>query len=145
MKKFEFQLQSALDWRQRRLEGERVRLEALETQRNRLQASVQSIEAARHQSQDAVAQSPTLERLDLDLLEGYRHAAEFQTRRLAAEIARLDAAILQQRTRVTEANREHRLLEKLRQQRHDDWQKGVDRQIEDEAAERYLAQWKNQD
>lgn len=145
MKRFEFHLQSALDWRQRRLETEQARLEALQTQRSRLQASIDSIQAARHQSQDAVAQAAELDRIDFDLVEGYRHAAEYQMRRLSAEIARLDAGIAQQRTRVTEANREHRLLEKLRERRLDDWQKGIDRQIEEEAGERYLAQWKNQD
>lgn len=90
---------------------------------------------------EGLVQAGTVNGMDLAALASYQEHIERQ-RKIATDRRRDCAArVEQQRVRLLQARREHRLLEKLRQVRRAEWEAAVDREFEALAAETYLAQW----
>ena len=141
MKRFRFQLQTALDWRRRLMETEQMRLEELQSKRNAVLAAKAAADQSVEESRRTTLQSPTVMAGELAALDNYRQAVEYQNQRLDREAAQLAESILQQRRVLIEATLQFRLLDKLRSRRMAEWKKESDRQIETEAGELYLAKW----
>lgn len=141
MKRFEFQLQTALEWRERRMQTEQARLEALTMRRQTLLTQRESAQAAYAEARTATVGATLLTASDLGALEQFRRATENQKLRIDYELSQLAAHIAKQQKQLVEATREFRLMEKLRDRRLTEWQRELDRRLEEEAAELYLGQW----
>jgi len=140
MTTFSFRLERVLAWRQARLDVEQSALSRLAAEFARWEAALLKLGNARAKAEGLV-QAGTVNGMDLAALASYQEHIERQ-RKIATDRRRDCAArVEQQRVRLLQARREHRLLEKLRQVRRAEWEAAVDREFEALAAETYLAQW----
>lgn len=139
MKRFQFQLATALDWRKRRMEAEQARLDELLAReaavRGRLEDTAR--DRARSTEELLLVESPAAE--DFAALDAYRRALDIQKRRLEREAMQVQEAISRQRQVLMEAMRDYRLMEKLKDRRLEEWRKQFERELESEATELYLA------
>lgn len=145
MKKFTFPLESALHWRRRQMETEQARLEALERQRAVMASLLAGLEQSWVAAAEAVTKAKVIEASELEQLSHYRIAADTKKRRVEGDLRVLAGKLEEQKTRLVEATRQFRLIEKLKERRKEEWQRQVDLQLEQEAGELYLAQWINQE
>jgi flagellar export protein FliJ len=141
MKRFAFQLQTALEWRRRRMEQEQIKLQQMESRHAALKADVEQAEQSFCASRKETLESPTLVASDLSALAEYREAVDLRKQRISRETSKLEIEMRRQKTLMVDATREFRLLEKLRDRRMEEWRKGCDRELEAEAGELYLAKW----
>jgi flagellar export protein FliJ len=122
------------------LDVEQSALSRLAAEFARWEAALLKLGNARAKAEGLV-QAGTVNGMDLAALASYQEHIERQ-RKIATDRRRDCAArVEQQRVRLLQARREHRLLEKLRQVRRAEWEAAVDREFEALAAETYLAQW----
>jgi flagellar export protein FliJ len=145
MKRFYFQLQTALEWRRRRMDLEQARLTGLEARKQELTSAMSDLQKSWRDSRELVLSSPAINATDLAALEIYRHSVDRQQHRLEGEMARLAGAIAAQQKKLLEASREFRLLEKLQQRRFAEWRRAAEAELESEAGELYLAKWAQPD
>ncbi|MCC6363825.1 MAG: hypothetical protein IT165_09885 [Bryobacterales bacterium] len=141
MKRFHFQLETALEWRRRKMELEQARLAELEARKGSLLSAMSALQQSWRESRELVLSSPAISAADLAALEAYRHSVDRRQHKLEGEEARLAAAIAAQQTTLLEASRECRLLEKLRERRFTEWKRSAEAELEAEAGELYLAKW----
>jgi|SRR5579871_631741 len=141
MTKFSFRLERVLAWRKTQLELAQAALSRIAAECARWDATLARLAAARRDAESLVRKPGGVPGNELGALARYQAHVE-QQRRLAVERRReCEKRLEQQRARVMEARREHRLLEKLREVRRAEWESAVDREYEALAAETYLAQW----
>lgn len=141
MKRFQFQLQTALEWRRRRMEQERLRHEEMLSRLEAIEAQIAQSEQNFMESRRVTLESAALTATELTALAEYRDAVDLRKQRLRREAAKLATEIEQQHVVMVEATRQFRLLEKLRGRRFDEWRKDCDREVEAEAGDLYLAKW----
>ena len=130
MKKFEFRLDSALRWRNTQLQLERVKLQKLLGEEQRLRSDLERI---LHERQTALSdlQSVTfLQASDLRCLSAYLVGADARAHLLRGQIAKCTGPIQQQRQRLLEAERNVRLLEKLKENRYSEWKFEFEQEIQ---------------
>ncbi|MBL8220715.1 MAG: hypothetical protein JNL62_15900 [Bryobacterales bacterium] len=139
MKRFQFQLATALDWRKRRMETEQARLDELLARQAGLQRMLEDTARDRARSGEELLRATTIEAEDLAALDAYRRALDVQKRRLERELAAVAEAIGRQRQLVMATMRDYRLMEKLKDRRLEEWRKQFERELENEATELYLA------
>jgi flagellar export protein FliJ len=82
---------------------------------------------------------------DLQALAAYQVKIKAERASLRAGRLQCEKQVAEQRTRLLKARRDYRVLEKLREKRWKEWQYVADREIEDVAAEAYLAKWARND
>ena len=140
MNSFRFSLQRVLDWRlqQLQLEEEKLRQQAAavaELDRARAGLEAESIAA-----EFAVRGWSPVAGSDLAALGGFRTGVRLREARIAGLRAAREHGLVRQRQAMLEARRRCRLLERLRDRRLEEWRAAAAKEVEDFAAERYLAQ-----
>lgn len=138
MKKFEFRLDSVLRWRDTQLQLERAKLQGLLADETRLKAGLETIATERRAAIEHISRNQ-VDSLDLRSLSSYMVGAEARTNMLRDQIRKRSAAVQQQRERVVLAERNVKLLVKLKEKRHMEWHADFNREIEAAAAESWLA------
>ncbi len=141
MKRFEFHLASALNWRSQRLAAEKARLEDLLGRRIQIRNRIEASGLQWEKSRENTLSKATISAFDLSALDSFRRALDHERARLENEMSELDLQIEGQRKKVVEADRQCRLLEKLRDRRYAEWRKLAEREWEKEASDLYLAKW----
>jgi flagellar export protein FliJ len=140
MTAFSFRLERVLEWRKAQLDLAQAALSRVAAECARWDVTLAKLANARAQADTLVSRGP-VNGSELAALSRYQVYVE-QQRKIAADRRRdCEARLEQQRARVLEARREHRLLEKLREVRRTEWESAVNREFEALAAETYLAQW----
>ena len=139
MKRFQFQLQTALDWRKRRMETEQARLDELLVREEQLQQALEGTTRDRAQAEADLLRGKSLDAADFAALDGYLRALDHQKRRLQGAMAETQQAIARQRQLLMTAMRDYRLIEKLKERRMGEWQRQFEREVEAEATELYLS------
>jgi hypothetical protein len=138
MKKFEFRLDSALRWRDTQLQLERGKLNALLSEEAKLRDSLETLASERRSALQCLAKEQLFS-LDLRSLSSYLVGAEARATMLQEQIRNRSQSVAEQRDRVVHAERNVKLLLKLRQKRQLEWKTGVEREIEANAEESWLA------
>lgn len=138
MKKFEFGLESALRWRDTQLQVERGKLSALLAQETKLKDGLESIGSERRAAVNCLAQEQLFS-LDLRSLSSYLVGAEARANMLQEQIRKQSVAVQQQRNRVVNAEKNVKLLLKLRQKKQFEWKAAYEKEIEANAEESWLA------
>jgi flagellar export protein FliJ len=141
MTAFRFPLQRALDWR-------RTQLELAEARVEQQLASLAAIDQART-SLDAIGQGAETEVRrftglvggDLSALGSFRLALKGRARDLAVKRVECERELAARQAAVLEARRRYRLLERLKERRRAEWQSAAERELDELAADSYLAQW----
>jgi hypothetical protein len=139
MKKFEFRLDAALRWRNTQLQLERVKLQKLLGEEQRLKRNLQSLAEERQTALLELQTSQHLQSFDLRAISAYLAGADARTHLLREQIAKCAGPIQHQRQRLLEAERSVRLLEKVRENRYSEWKHAYDQEIELGAEESWLA------
>jgi hypothetical protein len=138
VKKFEFRLDSALRWRDTQLQIERSKLSALLTEEAKLKDNLETLGSERRAALQCLAKEQLFS-LDLRSLSSYLVGAEARATMLQDHIRKRGQLVQEQRERVLQAERNVKLLHKLRQKQQREWKAGLEREIETNAEESWLA------
>ena len=141
MTTFHFPLERALDWRRTELAMSQALLEKqlailAEIDRARLE-----LDDMGHRANLEVRQFQPLAGADLGALAEFRERVRARGRDLTAKRLECQKEVALRQAAVVESRRRSRLLEKLKEKRWAEWQAARDRELEELAAESYLAQW----
>ena len=139
MKKFEFRLDSALRFRQTQLQLERVKLQSLLEEQQRLTRDLHVLAEERKSAVSGLQSLPELQAFDLRSISAYLVGAEIRATQLQEQLTKRKVLANQQRERVMDAELQVRLLEKLREKKKTEWQIAFDKDLENNAAEAWLA------
>jgi hypothetical protein len=141
MKAFQFPLEKALDWRRIQLELEEARYKQQVAAIADLDRQRSEIDASGIRAEIQVRQWCPIAAGDLTALGNFR----LRVRSKESEIARrrFEAAkkLAEQQKLMLEARRRCRLLERLKERRLSEWTAERDHELEEIAAESYLARW----
>lgn len=144
MSAFRFSLEKALEWRRKQLELEETRFKQCVAALATLDGQRAELEAAAIRAELEVRGSSVIAGCDLEALGRFRRAV--QDREAALELRRADSRtkMESQQTVMMAARRRCRLLERLRERRLAEWTAVRDKELEELAAESYLARWVKQ-
>lgn len=141
MKKFHFPLERVREWRENQVAIEEVRLEHLESERRGIEENIANLDREKAANEGAVLAMEATDALTLRSLDEFRRFARFRQAALERDRSAAGARIAEQRVRIMEAQRKVRLLDKLKARRRKLWNVAFDKEIEQQAAESYLARW----
>jgi flagellar export protein FliJ len=144
MRAFEFPLRRVLEWRKTQFELEENKLRHIAASLEELRLAAVKLDLVKSRAEVAVRQSAVVEAADLWALAAYRQRLLAELKALALRRTVCQQELDAQRQRVVEAQRQCRLLEKLEQRRQAEWSKAADREMENLAAESFLALWNRQ-
>jgi len=145
MKAFRFPLQRVLEWRALQLRVEEEKLAALQQQIASLVQMQEQLTAARSRSETHLFASGAAAGSDLQSWALYQARLAKQQDLLKKQLLQCERSIAEQRQRLLKARTDHRVLEKLKERRWRQWIYLNDREMEDTAAEVYLARWGRED
>jgi len=141
MKTFRFPLEKALEWRRIELELEEVNFKRQSAELAELDRRRAEIEASGINAEIQVREWNPVAAGDLAALGSFRlrvRAEEAEIARRREECAR---KLAEQQKQMLEARRRCRLLERLKDRRLAEWNSARDHEIEEIAAESYIARW----
>jgi flagellar export protein FliJ len=141
MARFHFSLDRVLEWRQTRLDAERLKLLELKKELSTAQSAIERIREDRAVAQRLTHDSSDMTGSDLRSLAAYVLGTRGQERKLQVRCEELDQRIAHQLQRVLKARQDHHLLEKLRERRLAEWSRESNQAIEKVADEAYLSRW----
>jgi flagellar FliJ protein len=141
MKIFRFPLQRVLEWRALQLRVEEEKLAGLQQQLVSLLQLREKLAAERNRSESHIFASGTAAGSDLQSWALYQARLAKQQELLKTHLAECEKLVLEQRQRLLKARTDHRVLEKLKERRWRQWVYLNDRELEETAAEVYLAKW----
>jgi flagellar biosynthesis chaperone FliJ len=141
LKPFQFKLERVLEWQAAQLLIEEVELRRLRREVADLASAATALEASRLEAENKLRGETRLNGSDLRALEAYRLRLRKQEESLRARRVEAEKRVSAQMERLLTTQRKHRLLEKLRKRRHDEWLLESNREIERVAAETYLARF----
>ncbi len=141
MTRFRFRLESVLAWRTAELHSEELRLRQLLETRAGVEREMAAVESARLEAERLVRTADGVTAADLWALSSYRGVSRSRSAVLAARLRECQAAATAQREHIAAARRRARLLERLRERRLEEWKYLESREMEQFAADAYLARW----
>lgn len=144
MRAFAFPLRQALDWRRTQVDLEENRLRQLAAAREELALAAVRLDLVKGRAEQTVREAPAVAAGDLWALAAYRERLIAERQMLEARRAACEQQMEAQRQKVMEAQRQCRLLEKLEERRRAEWRRQTDREMENLAAESFLALWNRQ-
>jgi hypothetical protein len=141
MSGFRFSLEKALDLRRSQLRlaeasFQQQAAELLEMDRNR-----EKLRASRAGAEAQVRDGRPARRRDLAALGAFRLDVQGREKELALRYAEGEKKLEERRAAMLEARRRCRLMEKLRERRRADWDATLNHELEELAADSFLAQW----
>ena len=139
MKRFQFGLESTLEWKDRQSDLQRQELERLQSALIRLQQDRQSIDRQVCDTTAALDSGATLSAADLQLTASFTRSLRCLGDKLAVEEQKCDALINRQRDVCIEADREHQLLCRLRSKKLAGWKYQFNRELEELATDSWMA------
>ena len=145
MKTFRFPLQRVLEWRALQLRVEEEKLAALQQQFASLVQLGEKLAAARDRSEAHLFASGAAAGSELQSWALYLARLAKQQETLKKQLAQCEKLISEQRQRLLKARTDHRVLESLKERRWRQWVYLNDREVEETAAEVYLAKWNRED
>ena len=141
MTTFQFPLQRALDWRRMQLQLAEARVEQQLAARAAIDQAHAELEAMAQRTEVEVRQFSGLDGGDLSALGSFRLTIKMRARDLTAKRVECQKELAARQAAMLEARRRCRLLERLRDRRLTEWQLAADRELDELAADSYLAQW----
>lgn len=141
MKRFHFSLERVRQWREEQVSAERLRLERLLEERLAIDSRIAALEREKSVSEKSVLAGRLVDAADLHSLDRFRRHTQTLQTQLRTEQGQCDQRIAAQRARIVEAQRNARLLDKVKERKLKAWQSSFDKEIDDQAAESHLARW----
>ena len=141
MKTFQFPLEKALDWRRVQLELEEARYKQELAALAGLDRQRAEVEASGIRAEIQVREWNPVAAGDLTALGNYRLYVKSQESEIARRRYAAAQKLAEQQKLMLEARRRCRLLERLKERRLTEWTVARDHELEQIAAESYLARW----
>ena len=141
MTTFQFPLQKALDWRRTQLTLAEARVQQQLAALAAIDRARAELDAMGQRTEVEVRQFAPLEGGHLGALGTFRLAIRARRRDLAGKRAECQKELAVRQSGVVEARRRCRLLERLKERRWAEWHKAAERELDELAADSYLAQW----
>jgi flagellar export protein FliJ len=135
MQKFRFRLDSVLRLRSQRLIAERDKLVRALAEVGRLEKAVEALAAERLAAKAFVQTEPGAGNTELRALAAYLQGYESRVSKLKQSLEAGRLRMAEQRGRVVAADRDERLLLKLKTKRRAEWQVAADHELETLAQE----------
>ena len=142
MKAFQFPLDKALDWRRVQLELEEARYKQQVDALAGLDRQRAEVEASGIRAEIQVREWSPIAAGDLGALGNFRLYVKGQESAIARRRFEAAQMLAEQQKRMLEARRRCRLLERLKERHLTEWTAQRDREVEEIAAESYLARWR---
>jgi hypothetical protein len=98
-------------------------------------------DAVGHRTEVEVREFHPLAGGDLNALGSFRLLVKVREREIAAKRVECQKELAVRQAAMVEARRRCRLLERLRERRSAEWQSASDKELDERAADSYLAQW----
>src|SRR5437868_6350570 len=131
MKAFRFRLQRVLELRESELKAEESALERMQRERLRMQTERGELVASSERATAALRAKQFVHPSELVIADAYRETVKRELQRWTEKLAAQDREIEKQRMRVVTFRGRVKLLEKLRDRAREEWQRGVDRELEE--------------
>lgn len=141
MKKFTFPLERVLALRRQQLQIEEIKLEQILSEKRRVEREIEEVRERVRASADEVLRKRVLEAVELESLYAFRLWSSKQCEVLEGQLGEWEKRAADQLIRISEARQGQRLVEKLRERRLSDWEVGFEKELEEQAAESFLARW----
>lgn len=141
MKRFHFGLERVRQWRDKQVALEEARLERLFAEKAMLEDQRTNLKREALESATAVKSARSITAAELARADDFNRYVIAQRAVLAAKLSNCDSRIAQQQRTVMEARRQFELLEKLKSNQWQKWNTELNREIEAEAGDLYLAKW----
>jgi len=139
MKRFEFRLESVLRLREAQLDAERAKLQQLIAEDRRIIAALDAIKTERREAKAFLCNRSGLDAVELRNIGSFLLGMDVKTGTLSEKRLEIGRRIEQQRKVVVQAERNSRLLTKLRDRKRSEWQYEADREIETIAQDAWTA------
>ena len=141
MKRFQFPLERVREWREKQVAVEEAKLQRLFREMSAISDARAELDAELEGNEQMLLHDPGVSALDLRALDAFRRYAKAERARI--ENLRADCArrIEEQRAAIMEARRRYQLLDRLKQRNLRLWTADMNRELEANAAEAYLAKW----
>jgi flagellar biosynthesis chaperone FliJ len=139
LKKFSFSFERAMDWREKQAEQERHELQRLNAVRSSLEDRQVHVATVARETGSAIAVAPQVSGADLQRTAAYLTALRTSAQDLRALHAQCQTEIQTQTGRCVSADRDFKLLARLRDQRLAAWQYDYNRESELTATEVWQA------
>jgi flagellar export protein FliJ len=139
MKTFRFPLEKVLDWRQLQMRAEEEKLAALQQLLEVLTRRAKALTSAELNSKLSVLNAPSVQGSDLHALTAFQVQVKKERAALAVETLQCERRVLLQRARLLKAQKDLRVLEKLRERRMADWTYSYNREVENAAADAHIS------
>jgi len=141
MTTFRFRLDRVLAWRRTQLELAEIEFRREAAALAELDFASAELEARGIRTEAEVRDWSPLAGRDLAALSGFRRYVERRAKEIAAQRVEQARKLAQREQAMLEARRRCRLLERLRERRLAEWQYASGREVEQTAAESYLARF----
>jgi capsule polysaccharide export protein KpsE/RkpR len=141
MKRFEFSLEQALNWRRLRAEVERAKLEQLFAELRHLDLRKQALDQEGLIAQNEVRNQEVVRATQLVALDSFTRHWNKRALNLAARRVEIFKEVAEQQTRLIGAQRDYDLLLKVKARKLSEWQVEFNREQEELASEVFLAKW----
>ncbi len=138
MTRFKFRLEAALRLRRLSVETETEKLHHFLSERQKQVKSLAAVREERIQASAFVQQTGGVRAADLRALSSFTVGLEARVQTLSHSLCRLDQQIEEQRKRLLNAERDERVLSKLKAKRLTEWNLQAEREIETTAQELWL-------
>ena len=145
MKSFDFPLEKVRQYREKQAQIEESKLERVYAGRRAVEARREALNRHRAETEKSLFATRSVNAAELAALDRWGRYVDEQNQLFARQLAQCDAEIAAQRARVVEARRQFQLLDKLKERRLAVWRTEYDRELEQQAAESYLAPWNKED
>jgi flagellar export protein FliJ len=130
MQRFRFRLDSVLRLRTARLAVEREKLAQTVAETTRIEKAIEALAAERAAAVEFVKREPGAGSTELRALAAYLLGYNVKAAELQNSLEKARLRVVEQRGRVVSADRDERLLLKLKEKKRAEWQVAADHELE---------------
>jgi flagellar export protein FliJ len=141
MKKFDFPLARVMDFRRMQARVEEIKLEAMYAEMRGIETREAVLIQEKGQAEKGLKSSKSVTGFDLEVFDSYRLAAKEDQKRMDKARADCRKRIDAQLAILTAKRRDVKLLEHLKENRFEKWEKEMFKEIDQQADEAFLAKF----
>jgi flagellar export protein FliJ len=141
MKKFDFPLARVMEFRRMQARVEEIKLEALYAELRAIDTREVALIQEKVRSEKALKSAKSVTGFDLEVFDAYRLSANEDQKKMDKARADCRKRIDAQLAVLTAKRRDVKLLEHLKEKRHEKWEKEMFKEIDQQADEAYLAKF----
>ena len=141
MKKFAFPLTRVMEFRRMQARAEEIKLEALYAELRAIDTREVALIQEKVQAEKTLKSAKSVTGFDLEVFDSYRVAIKEDQKRMDKARADCRKRIDAQLAVLTAKRRDVKLLEHLKEHRHEKWEKEMFKEIDQQAEEAHLAKF----